>query len=133
MKTIFSFLIILFVCCHLVLQAQKISLLLDKPGVFISLRLTGVPESNCGFSKTESTAFFLKLKGITEAIGQNPVMNPPKGFDCKIDIPYWECNLEEIYGIPAEISFFFRSWSMETAKKFSGSMNLRNGPFRSTD
>jgi len=117
MKTIFSFLIILVVFCHLLLPAQKTTLLLDKPGVYLPLRQPGVPESKYGFTKTETTAFFLKLKGITEAVGQNPVMNPPTGFDCKMDITFWECNLEEIYGIPAEISFFFRSWSLENGKE----------------
>ncbi len=117
METVSSFLIITFVFCHLVFPAQKTTLHLDKPGVYVPLRQTGISESNCGFTKTETSAYFLKLKGITEAIGQNPVMNPPIGFDCKMDITYWECNLKKIYGIPAEISFFFRSWSLENGKE----------------
>jgi len=118
MKSIkLSFCLAIFVFEVLIGSAQKTTLLLDKPGIYLPLRQTGVPESNCGFTKTETTAFFLKLKGITVAIGQQPVMNPPKGFDCKTEVTYWTCNLKEIYGIPAEISFFFRSWSMENGKE----------------
>jgi hypothetical protein len=117
MKTFTSFLIISFVLCQQVLPAQKSKLLVDKPGNYLPLKQSVAPESNCGFSKTETAAFFQKLKGITEAIGQNPVMNPPKGFDCKTEVSYWTCSGKEIYGIPAEISFFFRSWSLENGKE----------------
>ncbi|MEI8112907.1 MAG: hypothetical protein WCI54_04720 [Bacteroidia bacterium] len=112
-----SFCLAIFVFEALVGSAQKTKLLLDKPGIFETPEKTSLPESNCGFSKTEIAANFPKLKGITEAVRQNPVMNLPNGFDCKTDITYWTCNLKEIYGIPAEISFFFRSWSLENGKE----------------
>ena len=112
-----SFCLTFFVFEMLVLSAQQTTLLLDKPGVFIPLRQTGVPESNCGFSKTEIAANFQKLAKITEAVQQNPVMNPPQGFDCKTALTYWTCVPKETYCIPAEISFFFRSWSLENGKE----------------
>jgi hypothetical protein len=117
MNPISLFLPILFVFCHLVLLAQESKLLLDKSGIFIPLRQTGAAVSDCGFTKAETTAYFQKLARITEAIEQNPVMNQPIGFDCKTQVTYWECNLKEIYGIPSEISFFFRSWSLEKGKE----------------
>lgn len=102
---------------HLVLSAQESKLLLDKPGIFNTIQRGSVPEVDCGFTKAETIANFQKLAAIAETIRHNPVMSPPKGFDCKIDVTYWSCGHIEDYGIPEELSFFFRSWSLENGKE----------------
>jgi len=106
-----------FISSILPLSAQESKLLNDKPGTFKLANYGVYDQTNCGFTKGETSANTQKLLALTDAIRKNPVLNNPRGFDGKADKTNWKCDPKNGYGIPSEICIQFCSWSLEKGKE----------------
>lgn len=89
------------------IYAQESPLLLDKQGTFKIIDWGVYTHYDCGFTKTETSANYLKLVEITDVVRNNPVLQTPKGFDSQARLYARNCDKKFGYGIPCEISFEF--------------------------
>ena len=112
----FFLVVIVFLATLNPMNAQESKLLSDKPGTFKLLDWGVYTHYNCGFTKAETTANYQELVRLTDAVRRNPVIGNPKGFDCHAVIYSQNCDLDQGYGIPCQISFEFRSWSLKNGK-----------------
>jgi len=112
MKVKFVFPVILSLFSTL-LQAQDYPLLLDHPGTFKFIDWGVYTHYNCGFTKSETTANYQKIIGITDLVRKNPVFIDQKGFDCETYAYAMNCPGKFGYGIPSRLSFGFEDWFMD--------------------
>jgi hypothetical protein len=109
MKRPFSILII-SIACQVILFAQELPLILDKPGTFEILSRTDYVSPECGFTKAEINANLLKIKDVVNTVRKNPVLSEIRGFDGRARIYNVGCNEDGKYGVPSRISFEFSGW-----------------------
>jgi hypothetical protein len=109
MKKSFSILI-LSLACHIIMLAQELPLILDKPGTFEILSRTDYVSPECGFTKAEINANILKIKDVVNSVRKNPVLSDIRGFDGRARIYNVGCDEDGKYGVPSRISFEFASW-----------------------
>jgi hypothetical protein len=102
--------LVLYFAGHVLLHAQELPLILDKPGTFEILSRTDYVSSECGFTKSEINANLLKIKDVVNSVRKNPVLNDIKGFDGRARIYNVSCDEDGQYGVPSRISFEFAAW-----------------------
>ncbi len=95
------------VICPFVLRAQDYPLLTEHPGGFKLTDWGVYTHYNCGFTKTETTANYQKIIGITDLVRKNRVFTDQKGFECETTVYAKNCPGKNGYAIPCEISFGF--------------------------
>jgi hypothetical protein len=117
MKTIIFILLGLFTFSLLSSQAQDYPLLPDHAGTFEVIDWGVYTHWDCGFTKTEKTANYQKIIGITELVRKNPVFINQKGFNCYVYVFAKNCPDKFGYGIPSELSFGFGDWFLSDAGK----------------
>jgi hypothetical protein len=91
-------------------------LLPDHPGTFKLIDWGVYTHWNCGFTKTETTANYQKIIGITDWVRKNPVFTDQKGFECETYVYAKNCPDKYGYGIPSELSFGFCDYFMNKGK-----------------
>jgi len=94
-------------------QAQDYPLIPDHPGTFEVIDWGVYTHWDCGFTKTEKTANYQKIIGITELVRKNPVITNQKGFNCFAYVFAENCPNKFGYGIPCKIRFDFGDWFMD--------------------
>ncbi len=99
--------IILFILIAPNIFSQEDDLLPNKQGVFKVVDWGVHKGSGGAYSKTEISANYKKLVDLTEIIHKNPVMNPPRGFECRATLYGSTYDKRDCYGIPCDISFQF--------------------------
>ncbi len=97
-------------------KAQEYPLILDHPGIFQLIDWGVYTHWDCGFTKTETTANYQKIIGITDLVRKNPVFTDQKGFDCQTYVFAKNCPDKSGYGIPSEIRFGFGAWFTDKGK-----------------
>lgn len=113
MKTLISILISLFALCVINSSAQDYPLLPDHPGTFKLIDWGAYTNSDCGFTKAETTANYQKIIKITDLIRKNPVFINQEGFNCETYVLSENCTGKFGYGIPCFIRFGFGDWFMD--------------------
>jgi hypothetical protein len=113
MKTIILTLISLFTFSMISSSAQDYPLLPDHPGTFEVIDWGVYTHWDCGFTKTEKTANYQKILGITELVRKNPVFINQKGFNCYVYVFAKNCPDKFGYGIPSRLRFDFGDWFMD--------------------
>jgi len=100
-------------------QAQDQVNLTDRPGTFEILSRTNYASSECGFTKTDMTANFERIKDIVAVVRQNPVLSDIKGFNgrARIHTMSMTCKRPVWYGVPARIAFEFSSFFLNKEGK----------------
>jgi len=100
-------------------QAQDQVNLTDRPGTFEILSRTDYASSECGFTKTDMTANFERIKDIVAVVRQNPVLSDIKGFNgrARIHTMSMTCKRPVWYGVPARIAFEFSSFFLNKEGK----------------
>ena len=100
-------------------QAQDQVNLTDRPGTFEILSKTDYASSECGFTKTDMTANFERIKDIVAVVRQNPVLSDIKGFNgrARIHTMSMTCKRPVWYGVPARIAFEFSSFFLNKEGK----------------
>ena len=100
-------------------QAQDQVNLTDRPGTFEILSRTDYASSECGFTKTDMTANFERIKDIVAVVRQNPVLSDIKGFNgrARIHTMSMTCKRPVWYGVPARIAFEFSSFFLTQRRK----------------
>jgi len=88
-------------------QAQDYPLILNHPGIFKLTDWGVYTHYKCGFTKTETTANYQKITGITDLVRKNPIMIDQKGFNCPTYVFAIPCESKFGYGIPSELRFDF--------------------------
>ncbi len=111
--------LVFLIACDL--SAQDYPLLPDHPGTFKLIDWGVYTHYDCGFTKTETTANYQKIIGITDLVRKNPVFTNQKGFDCETYVYTRNCPDKYGYGIPSRLSFGFEDWFMDKGqvKKYS--------------
>lgn len=97
--------------------AQDYPLILDKQGTFKILDWGVYDHYDCGFSKAETNANYLKLVELTDAIRGNPVLQTMKGFDSQARLYAMYCDKKSGYGIPSQISLEFCYYYLNKGKE----------------
>lgn len=106
-----SLLISVHLLVSIVLNAQELPLVTDKPGTFEILSRTDYTLSQCGFTKPEVEANLLRIKDLVAVTRRNQVLSDIKGFNGRARIYNFSmCNYKEQYCVPARISFEFCSF-----------------------
>jgi hypothetical protein len=113
MRTITSILISLLLLSQVIVRAQDYPLIPDHPGTFEVIDWGVYTHWDCGFTKTEKTANYQKILGITELVRKNPVFTNQKGFNCFAYVFAENCPNKYGYGIPCKIRFDFGDWFMD--------------------
>jgi hypothetical protein len=113
MKTIITILVCFFTLNVINSRAQDYPLIPDYPGTFKLIDWGVYTHYNCGFTKTETTANYQKITGITDLVRKNPVFIDQKGFECETYVYAKNCPGKFGYGIPSELSFGFGDWFMD--------------------
>lgn len=102
---------VLFISCFLTgslhTLAQDYPLLTEHPGAFKLIDWGVYTHYSCGYTKTETTINYQKIKALTEVVRRNPVFINQKGFDCETYVYAKNCPDKNGYGIPSELSFGF--------------------------
>ncbi len=114
-----SLLLFLFLTGFLLLCAQELSLITEKPGTFEILSRTDYASSECGFTKTDMTANLERIKELVAVVRQNPVLSDIKGFNgrARIHTISMTCKRPVWYGVPARIAFEFSSFLLNKEGK----------------
>jgi hypothetical protein len=99
-------------------SAQDYPLLTEHPGTFKLIDWGVYTHWNCGFTKTETTANYQKIIGITDLVRKNPVFIDQKGFECETYVMAKNCPDKFGYGIPSVIRFGFGDWFMDKGKPY---------------
>lgn len=94
-------------------KAQDYPLIPDHPGTFEVIDWGVYTHYDCGFTKTETTANYQKILGITELVRKNPVFTNQKGFNCYVYVFTRNCPDKFAYGIPSSLRFDFGDWFMD--------------------
>jgi hypothetical protein len=102
--------LILIISYPILITAQELPLITDKPGTFEILSRADYVSPECGFTKTEISANLQKITGLVNTIRKNPVLSDIRGFDGRARIYTVMCKDNGGYGIPSRISFEFASW-----------------------
>jgi len=103
-------------CIQFFVQAQDYPLILDHPGIFKLIDWGVYTHWDCGLTKSETTANYQKIIGITDLVRKNPVFINQKGFNCEVYVYAKNCPDKFGYGIPSELSFGFGDWFMDKGK-----------------
>lgn len=103
--------------------AQDKTLPTEKPGTFKlqkeSLNGQGpdVYGKTCACTNTESDAMLVKLENMVQVIRKTPVLAENKGFDGICRIYGGRCSSKYGYAVPADVKFWFQSWSLRNGKE----------------
>lgn len=122
MKIGFTLLLFSLMLWHVCFAQDKI-LLTDKPGTFKLQKeaLNGQgPDlygKTCACTNAESDAMLRKLENLVELFRQTPVLADNKGFDGICRIYGGRCSSKFGYAVPADIKFYFKSWSLYKGKE----------------
>lgn len=105
------------------LFAQEITLLQDKPGTFKLQKeaLNGQgPDlygKMCACTNAESDVMLGKLEALVQQFRKAPVLTEIKGFDGVCRLYGGRCSSKYGYAVPADIKFWFKSWSLYKGKE----------------
>jgi hypothetical protein len=94
-------------------HAQDYPLIPDHPGTFEVIDWGVYTHWDCGFTKTEKTANYQKILGITDLVRKNPVFTDQRGFNCYVYVFAKNCPDKFGYGIPSRLRFDFGDWFMD--------------------
>lgn len=106
-----------------VLSAQESILLTDKPGTFqwkkVALNGQGpdIYGKICACTNAESDAMLVKLEDLAQRFRETPVLAENKGFDGICRLSGGRCSSKFGYPVPADIKFWFKSWSLYKGKE----------------
>ncbi|MFA6582339.1 MAG: hypothetical protein WCS79_11085 [Paludibacter sp.] len=95
------------------IQGQDYPLIPDHPGTFELIDWGVYTHWDCGFTKSETTANYQKIIGISNLVRKNPVFTDQKGFNCYAYVFAENCPGKFGYGIPGKIRFDFGDWFMD--------------------
>lgn len=105
------------------LSAQDETLLQDKPGTFKLQKeaLNGqgpdLYRKMCACTNAESDAMLGKLEVLVQQFRKAPVLAENKGFDGVCRLYGGRCSSKYGYAVPADIKFWFKSWSLYKGKE----------------
>jgi len=120
-KTPVSFIMLLMT---IVLSAQEKTLLTDKPGTFkwqkeaLNGQGPDLYGKTCACTKAESDAMLGKLEDLVQQFRKAPVLAENKGFDSECRLYGGRCSSKFGYAVPANIKFWFKSWSLYKGQEF---------------
>ncbi len=100
-------------CIHFFAHAQDYPLIPNHPGTFELIDWGVYTHWDCGFTKSETTANYQKIIGISNLVRKNPVFTDQKGFNCYAYVFAENCPDKFGYGIPGKIRFDFGDWFMD--------------------
>ena len=106
-----------------VLFAQGATLLTDKPGTFqwkkeaLNGQGPDLYGKICACTKAESDAMLVKLEDLVQEFRKTPVLADNKGFDGVCRLYGGRCSSKYGYAVPAEIKFWFKSWTLYKGKE----------------
>ena len=121
LKTPVSFILLLMT---IVLTAQEKTLLTDKPGTFkwqkeaLNGQGPDLYGKTCACTKAESDAMLGKLEDLVQQFRKAPVLADNKGFDGVCRLYGGRCSSKFGYAVPANIKFWFKSWSLYKGQEF---------------
>ncbi len=113
--------ILLLLCSSSALFDDPV-LVVDKEGRFSVEKWSVYGMSDQHYTQAEQQTHFAACQRIADEMRKNPVLQQPRGFDCKVLLFGNYSDLQRNYGIPCTISFQFCPWWSHKGKVYCSSI-----------